>query len=261
MLKIQNFLESRLPVLMFISLSLSGPGELKGQDSFFPDHRLTDMSYFIWRDDFVGITLHPAYSAVTAGNGVIHASAHPSTTGWVHLEAKSPGLSSARLRLGDDDDDSLTDALPLSAKHHIRLETKAILDTTSDVDATIGLIAEDDPINVGGALLFRSDPKPQWIFQTCSDPTGRGRHDKTTCTTTRLDWLHKPAIPFIVRIEATRRYTRVLVNGKERARHTENLPVTSKQTMEYQIWNKAKSPHMWSSPSMFVSYLLVVQDR
>lgn len=208
-------------------------------------------------EDFLGIKIPDRFSTSVAGDGSIGISACPSIGGWVQLLVAGPNRSVARLRLGEDPDDSHYDCLNFSTQKQARAVTRVILSRIEDLQATIGWISENDPDNVGGALVYRNANdlkkgtiKGQWLLQTVRDKV---------YSIVKTGWQHKPNEPFEVAINVTPKRVDAYINGKLMATSTSNIP-SKPMAFEWQIWNK-KPGDGYSSATMWVDVVKITQNR
>ena len=200
-----------------------------------------------WYDEFNAATLAPQYWASRSGSGTVGLA---SFGDWLQLFASATEAGTARIRLGEDPAVSPHDAMNWFPGLAAVGEQRVIVNTTQGLNLTIGWVSRDDPINVGGALLYRAD-RQEWVFQTRSNdvsnniPTG---------------FNHTPGVPFTVRIETEPGVAIAYIDGVEVARSVMNVPSDLPYAWENQLWSfPDRGPDV--SPTMWVDYMRVEQDR
>jgi hypothetical protein len=199
----------------------------------------------MWRDDFDGSELGEQYW--TSGTGSIQKAAFGN---WLELQGAAGTAESIRLRLGEDPAVSPHDAMNWYAGANVIGEQRVMVSTTEDIDLTIGFMSRDDPTNIGGGLLYRSDLQ-QWLFQTGSD------NEYTNILT---GWNHTPGEAFTVRIETGSGFAAAYIDGVEVARSITNVPSDIPYTWENQLWSHPDGSSS-TDPTLWIDYMLIEQER
>jgi hypothetical protein len=212
-----------------------------------PDPVIEPITTARWDDEFASGTLAPQYWVSRSGSGTVGLA---SFGDWLQLFASSTQAGTARIRLGEDPAVSPHDAMNWFPGLGAVGEQRVIVNTTQDLDLTIGWVSRDDPINVGGALLYRSSFQ-QWFFQTVSN-------DAFNITPTGFN--HTPGVPFTVRIETGHGIAIAFIDGVEVARSEMRVPSDLPYAWENQLWSwPDDTPDV--SPAMWIDYMRVEQGR
>lgn len=200
-----------------------------------------------WHDEFSSPTLAPQYWVSTAGSGAV---GQASSGDWLELFASSTEAGTARIRLGEDPAVSPHDAMNWFPGLGAVGEQRVVVNTTQGLHLTIGWVSRDDPVNVGGALLYRAD-RQEWFFQTISN------NDYNNVST---GFNHIPGVPFTVRIETGDGIAIAFIDGVEVARSEISVPSDLPYAWENQLWSfPDDTPDV--SPALWIDYMRVEQDR
>ena len=211
---------------------------------------LPSMGTVEYRQDFLGDQVPDEFHLSLVGNGRVVPSSLFMVGGW--LELSCHGVQSvARCRLGEDIDDSPVHHLNFAAKKNARAEARIVLNGVDDFDVTVGFTGHEDPFRVGGAWLYRSKTK-SWWFQVID----RGIESKIY-----TDFCHVPGQPFCLGVSTSENEVVGYVERCERAAILSNIPTDFGMPFEFQLWNGSVPGGGWSSPTMWVDYLLIHQDR
>lgn len=206
-----------------------------------------------WFDDFLGVKLNPAYALSHTDTSAIQLA--PDTNGnggMVALWVVGYAPGAARLRLGEDPITGGIHALHFTARKNLVYQTRAFLNSNTDLAATIGLIGYHDPHNV--IALIYGVPGQNWLFQAVND--GQGINIDT-------GFRHTPGKWFTVKITTEWGEvpsTKVYIDDKLAAEISGEYVPIGGLCPEFQIWNRPlDAAH--SQPTMWVDYLSVTQDR
>lgn len=210
-----------------------------------------------WFDDFLGVNLHPGYAVSLSGSGNVKMSSSSSIGGVVALSTSSePGV--ARLRFGEDPATGLYDVRNFSAEKNMTYKARVLLNTNTNVQATVGLIGLHDPEHVIAAVYNAEpgDTNAYWWFEVSNGADHaaaftRFQHTPDTWFTVKIvtEWGNTPSARIYIN-DATE--PSASVTGA----YVPNTGVCP----EFQIWNK-QMPSGWSQSSLSVDYLSVRQDR
>jgi hypothetical protein len=74
-------------------------------------------------------------------------------------------------------------------------------------------------------------------------------------------WKHTPGVPFVVTIRTSPAKVTAHINGKLVATITTNIPTADGMPWEYQVWNQQDPDGKWSSPTLWIDYLALRQQR
>lgn len=217
---------------------------------------LPDMSYVEHREDFLGDEVPSAFHVSLAGTSFVRMSEHLTVNGWLEMGA-SEKEGAARLRLGEDRDDSPVHHLNFSTRHLARATTRLVINADVGLEATVGFTGKDDPANIGGALLYRSNTQT-WYLQ-CTRNYSPEHPERSTVVDTK--WKHTPGVPFVVTIRTSPTKVTAHIDGRLVATVTTNIPADDGMPWEFQLWNRKDPDGAWSAPVMWIDYLAIRQER
>jgi hypothetical protein len=215
---------------------------------------LPDVSKVSYVEEFLGDQIPDIFNISTAGNGAVVPSQLAMINGWAQMSGYG-NESVARMRLGEDRQDSGKHHLNFSVRHHARGSARLVINSEADLHVTVGFVGLDDPANVGGALLYRSESKSWWLQCT------KNYHgDPANVTNIDTRWKHKPGVPFVLTISTSPSKVDAYVDGQLIGTCTTNIPTAHGMPWEFQLWN-ARTATGWSAPALWIDYLAVRQER
>lgn len=204
-----------------------------------------------WFDDFLGISINPAYAVSLAGTGNVKIS--EGQNGILALYATASGAGTARMRLGEEPGNSTHNALNFSARKSLVYQARVFLNRTTDLQATVGLTGLNDPHNVLALVYDHPHTQDGWFFQGINEGNN---------LTIPIGFVHEPGAYWTARIEADSEIAKVFINDEAEPRAVigpDNIP--DGLCAEFQTWNRPLGGGLYSQPTMYVDYLSITQDR
>jgi hypothetical protein len=206
-----------------------------------------------WFDEFLGVKINPAYNQSLSDTATIQLAPDSGGNGGLAmLSVVGYASGVARLRLGEDPVTGGIHALNFSARKNLAYQSRAFINTDTDIAATIGFIGFRDPDNV--IALIWGVPGANWLFEVVND----GRRILVD-----TGFRHTPGRWFTVKITtewAEIPTARVYINEKLAAEVSGDYVPRGGLSPEYQLWNQP-SGEAYSQPTMWIDYLSVSQDR
>lgn len=223
-----------------------------------PAARATTAPDVKWFDDFIGHRLDPLYQTsrnpVTGGTPISVPLSNGSGGIWV-LGCGPSRAENTRIRIGGAAPADAVDARHFAPIKNAAFEARIFVNTAQAVSLTVGLTGYNDPDRVLAALFNGGHPNG-WVLQARNLPNG--------AVNVASRFIHTPGAPFTIRVAsywAATPYAVLAINGNDVARAEGACITPDPMCFEFQIWNKETSPGRWSSPSLYIDYLEVTQNR